>query len=274
MPLELEFQSSSTIPIEIEGILPETMREISLDEMRRQEVFFGNRKVPLGEFFKLRGTLADQDWHFVGDLSKVHWIGSKLKSGSISIHGNGGRHVGSDMTGGQIRVEGNVGDWLGAEMQGGLIEIRGSAGHLVGGAYSGSPTGMSGGEILVHGDAGNEVGHSMRRGLIAIGGGLGEMFGFNMRAGTIIAFGKCGARFGAGMRRGTIAVLGHQNYELLPTFRFAYEDSPVALSLLIRRLRKLGFPVPAGISDRCHVAAYSGDSLEGGRGELLLALPR
>ncbi len=267
MPLVLEYVAQTTVPVEVEGLIPSALRDKSLGEIERLEVVHGNRKPPLAEFFRVSGDAADERIDLGGDLSGVHWIGAGMDHGEIRVLGHAGRHVGSEMTGGQITIEGDVGDWLGGQMHGGWIRVRGRAGHLVGAAYRGSPRGMTGGTILVDGPAGNEIGHSMRRGLIAAGG-ADDAVGFNMIAGTILVFGPCGIRPGAGMRRGTIGLFGAERPSLLPTFRYGCRLQPVFLAMLLKELVRLGYPVPPSLFAG-DVDLYHGDLVALGRGEVL-----
>src|SRR5262245_27863840 len=269
MPLRLSLRHKTSVPLEVEGITPDVLRDKSLTEIEQLEIFEGNVKSRLADFFAISGDSSDEIHEWEGDLSGVHWIGAKMKSGKVVISGNGGRHIGSEMRGGEIHVLGDAGDWVGGEMHGGLIHVRGKAGHLVGAAYRGSAKGMTKGTILVGGDAGNEIGHSMRRGLIAIGGNIGDLAGINMLAGSIFVFGESGIRHGAGMKRGTIAFLGKTAPPLLPTFRRACRYRPDILPLIYRHLRRLDFAVSDELLD-CSYDLYNGDFLAGGRGELLL----
>lgn len=268
MPLRLKLRTKPSVPLEVEGITPDAVRGKSVAEVEKLEVFEGNVKSALGDFFTVRGEADDlHEWE--GELAGVHWIGAKLQSGKIVVHGSAGRHVGSEMRGGEIHVLGDASDWVGGELHGGLIHVRGRAGHLVGSAYRGSAKGMTKGTILIGGDAGNEIGHSMRRGLIAVGGNVGDLAGLNMLAGTILLFGESGIRHGAGMKRGTIAFLGQSAPPILPTFRRACRFQPQALQLLYRELRRCDFAVEGDLFT-CAYDLYNGDFLTGGRGELLI----
>ena len=270
MSLILTYNADTTVPVEIEGFTPAWARDRSLDEIRRFEVYHGNRRTPLGELFNIDGSAADLQFDFHGDLSGVHWIGAHMREGEILVHGSAGRHIGSEMVGGKISVEGDVGGWAGAEMHGGLIHISGSAEHLVGAAYRGSAKGMTGGTILVEGNVGNEVGLTMRRGLIAVGGNAGDLLGFNMIAGTVLVFGGCGIRVGAGMRRGTLGLLGPNPPAMLPSFRHACCIRPPALPLLLGELRSNGFPVDQfQVAEECDV--YNGDLVALGKGEIWIS---
>lgn len=270
MPLTLELQQTSQVPIEVEGITPDVCLGRTLTEIENLEIYQGNCQLSLRDFFRVRGDAKDGEIVWQGDLSGVHWIGAKMTSGTMRIRGKAGRHVGSEMAGGEIHVDGDTGDWLGGEMQGGLIHVQGKAGHLVGAAYRGSSRGMTGGTILVGGDAGNEVGHSMRRGLIVVGGSSGDLVGFNMLAGTILVLGSCGIRHGAGMRRGTIGLLGDESVDMLPSFRRGALTRPIAMALLWKELERLNYQVPPRVKE-CDYRIYHGDLIEGGRGEILLA---
>ena len=267
--LHLRYKADTSIPVEVEGLTPTAVREKSLSEIERFEIFHGNRKVPLAELFDVSGDPADAGLEFEGDLAGVHWIGAHMSDGEIRVRGNAGRHVGSEMTGGTIHVHGNASDWVGGEMHGGLIHVHGSAGHLVGSAYRGSTTGMTAGTLLVDGSAGNEVGLTLRRGLIAVGGTCGDFVGANMIAGTVLVFGACGNRPAAGMRRGTVGLLGGNPPNLLVSFRKSCVCKPPFLRLMFRHLQSLGFAVPP----ECYAADYGmyhGDHVTVGRGEVVI----
>lgn len=267
MSLTIELTAKTSIPLELEGITPCRLRELDLPSIQKLEIFEGNERAALGDYFHVSGDPTDQEIRFLGDLRGVHWIGTKMTEGQITIEGSVGRHLGSEMSGGRIDVMGDVSDWLGAELKGGTIHVRGRAGHLVGSAYRGSPSGMRGGTILVDGDAGNEVGHSMRRGMIAIGGNVGDLAGFNMLAGTILVGGEAGIRHGAGMKRGTLIFLGPRP-PLLPTFTPAGRQQPLVLAVLSRELKQIGYQKSDLLNHEFEL--FHGDHLEGGRGEILL----
>ena len=266
MPLRFTLRAKTTVPLEVEGITPDVVRGKSLAEIEKLEIFEGNVKTRLAEFFSVSGDEADECQEWEGDLTGVHWIGAKMLSGKIVVHGNVGRHVGSEMRGGEIHVLGDASDWVGGEMHGGLIHVRGKAGHLIGAAYRGSAKGMTKGTILIGGDAGNEIGHSMRRGIIAVGGNIGDLAGINMLAGSIFLWGDSGIRHGAGMKRGTIAFLGKNAPPLLPTFRRACRYRPEVLQVIYRHLRRLEFVVADELFT-CSYDLYNGDFLTGGRGD-------
>jgi formylmethanofuran dehydrogenase subunit C len=269
MSLTLTYNAKTSVPVEIEGVTPDRLRDKSLAEIERLEIFDGNRKLPLAELFTVAGDPSDARIDFEGDLTGVHHIGFGMTDGEIHVHGNAGRHVGGEMSGGRIVVEGDAGDWVGGAMQDGLIHVKGRAGHLIGSAYRGSKRGMTGGTILIGGDVGNEIGSAMRRGLLVVGGSCGDVAGFNMFAGSVFIFGTCGIRTGAGMRRGTIGLFGADTPKLLPTFRLACRCRPPFLRLYFRELVRLGFPVEPSLLDTDFLL-YRGDLVALGKGEVFM----
>ena len=266
--LTLTYHGRTTIPVEVEGVVPEALRGLGVREIERLTISHGNREVPLAELFRVTGSADDEQVTFVGNLAGVHWIGAKQRSGTIRVEGDAGRHLGSGLDGGTIHVSGNAGDFAGTEMRSGLIHVRGSVGNLAGGAYRGSARGMTGGTLLIGGDAGHEIGTTMRRGLIAVGGNVGDLAAFNMIAGTILVMGKAGQRAAAGMRRGTLAVLGGAE-ELLPTFREAGRCRPTYLQLYAKELQSHGFAMPANFATG-EWRQFTGDLLTVGKGEVLV----
>lgn len=157
MSLTLKYHAKTSVPVEIEGIVPDRLRERSLAEIERLAIYHGNRTVPLAELFRVGGDPSDERIELEGDLAGVHQIGHAMKGGAIRVHGNAGRHVGGEMSGGRIVVDGDVGDHAGAEMHGGLITVAGNAGHRIGAAYPGSKKGMTDGTILIGGNVGSEA---------------------------------------------------------------------------------------------------------------------
>ena len=267
--LQLRYTADTSVPVEVEGLTPTAVRERTLAEIERFEIFHGNRKVPVAEMFEVTGDPTDARLEFDGNLSGVHWLGAHMSEGEIHIRGDAGRHVGSEMTGGVIHVHGNASDWVGGEMHGGLIHVHGNAGHLVGSAYRGSATGMTAGVVLIDGSAGNEVGLTMRRGLLAVGGACGDFVGANLIAGTVLVFGPCGNRPAASMRRGTVGLLGANPPPLLVSFRRSCACQPTFLRLILRHLESLGFAVPRACYEATY-GVYHGDHVAVGRGEILI----
>ena len=82
MPLYLRYHGQTSVPVEIEGVVPDRLREKSLAEIERLEIYNGNRKLPLAELFSHHGR-PEQRAHveFDGDLAGVHFIGYGMTMG-------------------------------------------------------------------------------------------------------------------------------------------------------------------------------------------------
>jgi len=211
------------VPIIAETIAPDNFAGKSIEEIKKLEVWEGNRKTVLGDLFEASGTPgetpADTKIIIEGDVRKVRRIGYEMTEGQILIKGSVGMYLGEKMKGGKIIVEGNADSWVGARMKGGQIEIKGNAGDYVGAPYRGDTKGMKKGTIIIHGNAGNEIGCWMRGGTIIVKGNAGLFPGIHMKKGTILVEGDCAGRCGAMMKGGKIAILGYVP-SVLPSFTF------------------------------------------------------
>ena len=59
MPLVLQYNAQTAVPVEIEGLVPNAVRDKPLAEIERLEIFHGNQKLPLAEFFSVSGDPGD-----------------------------------------------------------------------------------------------------------------------------------------------------------------------------------------------------------------------
>lgn len=265
--ITLTLKEPITIPAEADCITPDNLSAKTTDQIKAQPVYWGNRKLTLGDLFDVEGEMSDTITVVTGNCDRVKLIGKEMSFGHIHIVGDAGFNTGSYMTGGSILIDGNTLDYLGAMMEGGLIHCKGDTGHFVGGAYKGETEGMTGGEIVVEGSAGHEAGCFMRRGLVAIGGDAGDFTGIHMLAGTVVVMGQSGGRAGANMTRGTIVLMN--GTEPLPSFYFNSVMRSQAIDLVMKRISSFGLPAPAGASFR----RYNGDVNVLGKGELLIREP-
>lgn len=267
MALELIQRVTPDVPLEADTITPDRLNGLTVAEIEKMLLQYGNQQSCIADFFAVSGDNNDGSIYISGDLHKVKFLGAQMSAGALHIDGNVGQHLGAGMSGGEIRVNGNAGDWVGPEMSAGRIIISGDVGHMIGSAYRGAAMGMSGGEILIHGNARNEVGNAMRNGLIAIAGNSGDFTGVNMLAGTIIVLGELGIRTGAGMKRGSVVSL--QQAELLPTFTYSCTWKPTYLRMYFDYLQDIGFALTDAHKDGLY-ARHCGDSVELNKGEILL----
>lgn len=269
MPLVLAPLAGPAAPlsIELEGIVPDRLAGLDAEAIARLPVRADGRERNLGGLFAVSGDARDGRIECRGDFSRVHFVAAGMRCGRIDVHGAVGRHAGRGMAGGTLVVAGDAGDWLAADMSGGEVLVGGAAGDNAAAALPGSRWGMRGGVVVVGGRAGHLAGARMRRGILAIGGDCGEAAAFEMRAGTVLVAGRLGRHPGAGMCRGSLVALGAAPAPP-PTFVRGALWQPSFLPLLLRRLAAAGFR-PAAAVEAGPWRQWHGDSLAGGRGELL-----
>lgn len=263
----LRMKEQSTIPLEAANISPDIFAKCSYREILDLPVYYGRRKLRLGDFFTVDGEKSALIT-IEGDVENVKKIGSNMTCGKIVVEGSVGRHVGASMRGGRIVVRGNAADKAGVNMQGGVLWIKGNAGHQTGAARPGESRGVNHGTIIIEGNAGLELGACMRRGLIAVLGDVGEFAGARMVAGSILTFGHLGKRAGAGMKRGSVISFG-TSAPLLPTYRFEALFQPVYIRVLLKHLKGLGLQFDSNLVDGSF-QRYSGDINALGKGEILI----
>lgn len=267
------------VPAEAESLIPENIVGKSADEISEFPVLIGNAWEKVGDWFQITvnedagrdapDAPAEEaaDLVLKGDLRHFKRLGEGMSSGRMVVEGPVGFHAGARMSGGSLTILGDADDFLGAHMRGGLIVVRGNAGNYTAAGYRGEPYGMKGGTIIVTGDSGQALGARMRRGLVCVLGDTGDVPAFNMKAGTVVIGGKAGVRVGARMVRGTVIVLGEAP-PMLPTFTSCCTYRPTFWNILHRHLQSYGFPPETGPD--AAFARYSGDTNEGGRGEVLV----
>jgi formylmethanofuran dehydrogenase subunit C len=238
-----------------------------LGDIERTAIHIGRQECPVAELFNVQ-RIGDQprlEWR--GELRHVHYIGANLRHGELHVEGCAGDFLGTGMTDGMISVSGDVGHYLGQGMLGGTLVVQGNAGEFAGGASASSRSGLAGGMLLVHGCVGNNAGYRMRRGTLAVAGDAGDLVARSMLAGTVLVGGRCRRLPGLGMKRGTLLMSRHCRDQLPPTFSYACRGKPLAVDLIFASLRQHSFPCP---QQPIELELYSGDQLEGGRGEIML----
>lgn len=256
--------------IVLRGLSPKRLAVLTGAEIGRMNLFLGNRRYPLREFFTVE--LSGQD---AGTLTvvptddRIDWIGAALDSGQVIVEGGAGDLVGAGMTGGSIQATGKAGDLCGSAMRGGQLSIDRESGDHPGGPLGGEQLGQRGGIILVRGSTGAFAGECLRRGLLRVEGDTGEYLGHRMVAGTVYCGGTTGELAGYGMRRGTLMLR-----ESPPSLPHAFADKgikePVFLPLLWRQLSSFlhrSVQQPAAVQ---RVERYLGDLACDGRGEILV----
>ncbi|MCJ7443903.1 MAG: formylmethanofuran dehydrogenase subunit C [Methanotrichaceae archaeon] len=242
---------SIQISLEAESISPDKFAPLTLSQINALEIWQGNRKMKLEDFFQVDGDegsakTEDMFVRLEGDFSRIKRLVEGMSNGIVEVYGNVGMHAGAKMKGGILRIMGDASDWLGREMQGGKITVSGNVGNYAGSGYRGEKCGMRGGEVEIHGNAGALLGEHMCGGSIFVHGDVGDFPGSLNQGGTIIIGGSTYLP-GAEMGNGTITIKGPAR--LLPSYQ------------------QLEIVDIEGIKYR----KYVGDLVENGKGELFLA---
>ncbi len=263
----LDLKTDSTLPVEADSISPDLFAGLSNREIKDLPLFYGRRRMTLGDLFHVKGEKSDRII-INGNLDHYKRIGQAMTCGEILINGNAGMHTGAYMSGGSILIKGDARDWLGAHMKGGFIRLSGNAANYTGAAYVGEKRGANHGTILIQGSAGNETGARMRRGLIVVMKDTGDFTGANLIAGTIIVLGRLGGMPGPGNKRGSIVALGEVS-RLLPTYSSQCFFVPVFLSLYKSLFKEWGLDLAAEKLTGCF-QRFAGDINTVGKGEILI----
>ncbi len=61
MPLVLTLRSPNAIPLEVDEIRIETVRELTVDRIKALPVQYGNKQPSVGEFFDVSGSCAQDN---------------------------------------------------------------------------------------------------------------------------------------------------------------------------------------------------------------------
>ena len=251
--------------LDISPLTPDTLTEKSAKDIAATLLWYGKQQIRADEAFDITGDNAN-NIVFKNSSAKLDYIGSQMKSGSITIEGNAGNHLGFQMRNGDITLNGNALDFAASGMAKGTLTINGDVGDFLGGAIIGERKGMRGGLVIVKGNAGDRVGDQMRRGIILIEGNVGQYCASRMLAGTIGVLGNVGEYTGFGMRRGTLLLT--QTPKLHATIQDCGTHTLPFLSLMFKAFQDL--PTRFAQIKQNRVQRYAGDSGNEGKGEILV----
>jgi len=251
--------------VDCSPLTPDFLAGKSVDEIAAIELHSGNRKVRVDALFDIAGD--DSSEIVINSSSnKLDFIGSKLASGSITVHGDVGSYLGFQMKKGEITLHGNANAYVASGLAGGSIKINGNVGDFLASAIPGDRKGMKGGTVIITGNAGDRVGDQMRRGIVLIEGNVGSYCASRMLAGTIGVLGSVGDYVGFGMRRGTLLLFSTP--KLHATLQDCGSHTLPYLKLMFKSFRDL--PSKFASLDQNRVQRYAGDLANDGKGEILV----
>ena len=268
MKLCLTFLPTGGVPLDVRGLLPETLIGLTSRELAAVRLPQGRGSLALGEVCRIRTRAGEApQLIFEGATGRLAHAGAGMRTGCLVIEGDAGQAAGAGMLGGELEIRGSAGDCLGLGLAGGRIRLGGSAADWCGAAAPGQRAGMTGGAILVEGSVGQQAGAGMRRGVIFVRGNAAEYAGSQMLAGTLLVAGQAAAGAGMGMRRGSL-VAGRLE-QRLEGFTFAGQADVEWLQICYRMLEQCGLVLPKAWR-RSRPWRFSGDHLELGKGELIV----
>jgi formylmethanofuran dehydrogenase subunit C len=263
--LTFTLKKNLTQRLDVSLLTPDVLAEKSAKDIATTLLWYGKLQIRADEAFDITGDDAN-NITFKNSCEKLDYIGSQMKSGSITIEGNAGNHLGFQMRNGDITLNGNALDFAASGMAKGTLTINGDVGDFLGGAIIGERKGMRGGLVIVKGNAGDRVGDQMRRGIILIEGNVGQYCASRMLAGTIGVLGNVGEYIGFGMRRGTLLLT--QTPKLHATIQDCGTHTLPFLSLMFKAFQDL--PTRFAQIKQNRVQRYAGDLGNDGKGEILV----
>ncbi len=208
-PLTLKKTNSAARCIDLNGIVPSRMNDLSLSQILQLPIRFDERPAVVSDGFEVmdgdRTTLA-----FDGDLSNCDYVGGGLDGGRIIVARNVGDFLADQMRGGVIEVAGSANRFVCSGMRGGLVCVAGDCGEYAAAAAPGAKRGMNGGMLVVGGNCDQWLATRMRRGTVIVHGNVAAACASRMIAGTLVLCGPVEFPLAANMARGTILLLGHQ----------------------------------------------------------------
>jgi len=263
--LTLTLKQSPAQHIDCSPLTPDRLAGKSMAEIGALELHTGNRRMTVDALFDLRGEDSTR-LVFRNAGGRLDFIGSRMKTGSIVVHGDAGAYAGFQMMQGEIAIHGNAGAYAASGMAGGLLHVHGNVGDYLASAIPGDRKGMQGGLVIVTGNAGDRAGDQMRRGIVLIEGNAGAYCAARMLAGTIGVLGSVGDYVGYGMRRGTVLLF--RAPEMHPTLQDCGSHTLPFLSLMFKSFK--GLPSKFAGIEQNRVRRYAGDLANDGKGEILV----
>lgn len=251
--------------LDVSPLTPDLLADKNAKDIAATLLWYGKQQIRADEVFDIAGDDSSQI-AFKNSSGKLDYIGSQMKSGSITIEGNAGNYLAFQMRNGEITLNGNALDFAASGMAGGTLKVNGNVADFLGGAIIGDRRGMRGGMVMVTGNAGDRVGDQMRRGIILIEGNVGQYCASRMLAGTIGVLGKVGEYLGFGMRRGTLLLT--QTPKLHATMQDCGVHTLPFLSLMFKAFQ--GLPTHFAQIKQNRVQRYAGDLGNDGKGEILV----
>ena len=235
---QLTLKQQPALRLDLRRVVPLPLAALDAAGVAAVEVWHGNERTLLADWFAIEALDADDELLVRGDLSRCDRLGQAMAGGRLEVEGSVGDWFAAGLSGGAVHLCGNAGRVAACAMRGGELTVQGDLGDFGCGALPGDADGLRGGTVVVHGSVGERFADRMRRGTVLIGGDAGEFLASRMVAGTIALAGHCGAHPGYLQRRGSLVFAGAAP---TPTATFVPVpgDAAVAWQLLSREIARL-----------------------------------
>lgn len=263
--LTFTLKKALTQRLDLSSITPDLLAEKNANDIAAMLLWYGKQQIRIDEAFSIQGNDAN-NIVLKNSTDKLDYIGSQMKTGTISIEGDAGHYLAFQMRNGEIHLTGNAQNFAASGMAGGTLSIQGNVGDYLGGAIIGERKGMRGGLVMIKGNAGDRAGDQMRRGMILIEGNVGSYCASRMLAGTIGVLGNVGEYIGFGMRRGTLLL--STTPKLHATIQDCGTHTLPYLNLIFKSFQHL--PSKFAQIKQNRVQRYAGDIGNDGKGEILV----
>jgi formylmethanofuran dehydrogenase subunit C len=270
----LTLKEVPTLRLDLRRVTPLALAALDAVGVSNVDVWHGNERCALGDWFAIDAIDTDGELLVRGDLSRCDRFGQAMAGGRLEVEGSVGDWFAAGLAGGEVHLCGNAGRLAACAMRGGELTVQGDVGDHGCGALPGDMDGLRGGTVIVHGNVGTRFGDRMRRGTVLIGGEAGDFLASRMVAGTIALAGRCGAHAGYLQRRGSLIFAGDSPAPPA-TFVPVHGDAAVAWQLLSREIARLaqhhGLAEALVALPSQRPTRWLGDLAADGRGEWWLA---
>jgi glutamate synthase domain-containing protein 3 len=145
--------------------------------------------------------LLGKDAVIVKNATHLHGLCAGLKSGEITLEGDGGDYLGVVNDGALVRVLGNAGKYVADNMTAGKVIVEGNADY-------GAAQYCYGGTAIIKGSAGDFTATMNKGATVIVGGDVGDETATYMVAGDVIVAGNAGRNLGNYLIRGNIYIQG------------------------------------------------------------------
>ena len=118
--ITLTLKKFSSIALEFEELIPDTVYNWNKEDFENYQVPVGNSRFPLTNYFDIEvegDAEGPEDVKMIldGDMGRVKYIGYRMTDGEIIVNGDADLQAGAEMIGGSLKINGNAESYVGRE---------------------------------------------------------------------------------------------------------------------------------------------------------------